>query len=317
MALNQSYGIKAAVGAQPGAVNNRADVEIIQKLLNEHATKVAYAPLTVNGIVTPQMIQAIKSFQQKVVAMNAPDGRVDPGGKTLLRLNEHAGALVPAGGGFNPVGKSFKERLDAFLADAKATYGVTIPAGTDYRKAEDAQKWHVAHMMYYNSYGGQKPANSELINGHYLIAWSHLESAATVWQYVSWQDYLRDASGQVPMKQGNDWVPGKRPDKEKTRQRAFEILKSAGIATADNRPNDPHSAMVAPGYKGCAEPCKCGGSRSKHIAGAASDLGKPQLEQLKQKLQQAGAGSLDSYLKRFGLHRPMSSETWHVEATTP
>ena len=73
----------------------------------------------------------------------------------------------------------------------------------------------------------------------------------------------------------------------------------------------------SPGFWGCAEPCKCGGNRSKHISGVASDLGKPQLEQLKQKLQQAGKGSLDNYLKRFGLHRPMSSEPWHVEATTP
>jgi hypothetical protein len=316
MALNQSYGIQAAVGAPPGAVNNRADVEIIQRLLNEHATRVGYAPLTVTGVVIPQMIQTIRTFQQKVVGMAAPDGRVDPGGKTLLKLNEPAGALPP-GGSFNAAGKSFKERLDAFLADAKATYGVTIPAGTEFRKAEDAQKWHVAHMIYYNSFGNLKPAKSELVNGHQLIAWSHLESAATVWDHVSWQDYLRDANGQVPVKQGNGWAPGKGPDKTKTRQRAYEILKSAGIATADDRPNDPHSAMVAPGYQGCAEPCKCGGNRSKHIAGAASDLGKPQLEQLKQKLQQAGAGSLDNYLKKFGLHRPMTSEPWHVEATTP
>jgi hypothetical protein len=316
MALNQSYGIKAAVGAQPGAVNNRADVETVQMLLNEHAAKAGYAALPVNGVVTPQMIQAIRTFQQKVVGVKMPDGRVDPAGKTLLKLNEPTGAAAP-GGGFNPAGKTFKERLDAFLADAKGTYGITIPAGTEFRKAEDAQKWHVAHMIYYNSFAGRKPAKSELVNGRHLIAWSHLGSAATVWQHVSWQDFLRDASGQVPVKLGNDWAAGKQPDEAKTRQRAFEILKSAGIATADDRPNEPHSAMVAPGYQGCAEPCKCGGSRSKHIAGAASDLGKTQLDQLKQKLQQAGAGSLDAYLKRFGLHRPMKSEPWHVEATTP
>jgi hypothetical protein len=192
---------------------------------------------------------------------------------------------------------------------------VTIPAGTEFRKPEDAQKWHVAHMIYYNSFAGRKPAMHEPLNGHHVIKWSHLENAATVWQHVSWQDFLRDASGQVPVKQGNDWAPNRRPNKEKTRQRAYEILKSAGVATAKDRPNEPHSAMVAPGYQGCAEPCKCGGNRSNHIAGAASDLGQPQLEQLKQKLQQAGAGSLDDYLKRFGLHRPMNSEPWHVEAT--
>jgi peptidoglycan hydrolase-like protein with peptidoglycan-binding domain len=95
MAVNQSYGIKAAVGAQPGAVNNPADVEIIQRLLNEHATKVGYPPLTVNGVMTPQMIQAIRSFQQKVVGMKLPDGRVDPSGGTLRKLNGPPSAAHP------------------------------------------------------------------------------------------------------------------------------------------------------------------------------------------------------------------------------
>jgi hypothetical protein len=316
MALNQSLGIKFAVGAQPGAINNRSDVEIIQKLLNEKAVKVGYPMITVNGVVSPQMIQAIRTFQQKVVGLRSPDGRVDPGGKTLAKLNEPLAAPV-TGDGFNPVGKSFQDRLKAFLDDAKAVHGVTIPSGTEFRKAEDAQKWHVAHMIYYNSFGNQKPAKSEVVNGHSVIAWTHLESASVVWEHLSWDDFLRTADGVVPVKQGTDWLPGKKPDKAKSRLRAYEILKSAGIATADNRPNDPHSAMVAPGYQGCGEPCKCGGNRSKHIAGAASDLGKPQLDQLNQKLQQAGAGSLDNYLKKFGLHRPMSSEPWHVEATTP
>jgi hypothetical protein len=143
-----------------------------------------------------------------------------------------------------------------------------------------------------------------------------LESASTVWQHVSWQDFLRDANGQVPVKVGRSWSPGKQPDKTKSRQRAYEVLQAAGIAKAKDR-SEAHSAMVAPGYQGCAEPCKCGGSRSNHIAGAASDLGQPELDQLKQKLQQANAGSLDNYLKKFGLHRPMNSEPWHVEATSP
>lgn len=98
MAVNQSYGIKAAVGAQPMAVNNRADVEVVQRLLNEHASKVGYSPLPVNGVVTQQMIQAIQVFQSKVVGMRSPDGRVDPNGKTILKLNQPPGAgpAVPA-----------------------------------------------------------------------------------------------------------------------------------------------------------------------------------------------------------------------------
>jgi hypothetical protein len=116
------------------------------------------------------------------------------------------------------------------------------------------------------------------------------------------------------VKDGDDWAPGKRPDEAKSRQRAFEILKKAGIGTAEGRPDRPHGAMVAPGYDGCAEPCKCGGRRSRHISGVANDLGRSQLKELEAKLKAAGAGSLDDYLKRFGLHRPMTSEPWHVEA---
>jgi hypothetical protein len=96
MALNMSLGIKAAVGAPPGAANNRQDVENVQTLLNEHAARVGYPKLPVNGTVTPQMIEAIKKFQQKAIGMKHPDGRVDPSGTTLKKLNEPAGAPSPA-----------------------------------------------------------------------------------------------------------------------------------------------------------------------------------------------------------------------------
>jgi peptidoglycan hydrolase-like protein with peptidoglycan-binding domain len=96
MALTQSLGIKAAVGAQPGAANNRADVEVVQRLLNEHVTRVGYPTQPVNGLVSPQTIDAIKKFQQKVVGMKLPDGRVDPAGTTLRKLNEPAGTPTPA-----------------------------------------------------------------------------------------------------------------------------------------------------------------------------------------------------------------------------
>jgi hypothetical protein len=306
-----SHEIKGAVGATPGAVNFRADVETVQRLLNAHTRRGGYAAVAVNGVVSPLLILAIKAFQQKVVGMPMPDGRVDPGGATLRKLNDPAAPAAPS---FNPAGKSFQERLTAFLADAKAVYHVTIRAGTELRRPEDAQRWHVAHMIYYNSFAWRKPEHHELWEGDHVIAWSHLEDAATAWEHLNWADFLRDAKGQVPVREGDGWAKGKEPDRDRTRQRALEVLKAAGIAKAKNRPNDPHSAMVAPGYQGCASPCKCGGSRSNHIAGEASDLGQAQLDTLKQKLHETGAGTLDQYLKRFGLHRPMATEPWHVEA---
>ncbi len=230
-----------------------------------------------------------------------------------------SGGLAGAGseGVFNPTGKSFKERLSAFLADAKATHGVTISRKAEFRKAEDAQKWHVAHMITYNSFANLKPASSEAHDGRHVIAWSHLEDPATRWEHVRWEDYLRDKDGELPVKRGAGWAPGHFPDKDQTRKQALAILRAAGVGTAQDRPREPNSAMVAPGYEGCAEPCRCGGTRSKHISGMASDLGQTELGKLEQKLKQAEAGSLDAYLLRFGLHRPMTSEPWHVEATSP
>ena len=37
---------------------------------------------------------------------------------------------------------------------------------------------------------------------------------------------------------------------------------------------------IGPGFEGCAEPCRCGGARSKHIAGLVSDLGSADLRKL-------------------------------------
>jgi len=317
MPINQSYGISAPVGAQPKAVNQRDDVKIIQKLLNEHAQRVGYPKMHETGTVSEPMITAIRKFQKQVVGMRAPDGRVDPSGRTLAKLNQPAAAIpiFPGLGNFDPTGKTFQQRLDAFLADAKATYGITVPAGSEFRKAEDAQKWHVAHMMYFNSYNSLKPAKNETFNGRSVISWSHLSRATLVWQHISWSDFLRDAQGNVPVKNGNAWAAGKEPDKDKSRAQAYAILKAAGIGTPKTPGAKAHSAMVAPGYTGCAEPCKCGGKRSNHISGAASDLGKAQMLQLQNKLIQAKAGTIDNYLKSFGLKRPMKSEPWHVEAT--
>ena len=97
-----------------------------------------------------------------------------------------------------------------------------------------------------------------------------------------------------------------------SKKQAYQILKSAGIATSTA--DRPHGAMVAPGYEGCGEPCKCGGHPSRHTAGLACDLDKQALKLLETKLLQTSAGtlSLDQYLKTFGLVRPMPSEPWHV-----
>ena len=89
--------ITRAVGR--GVVNpNRAEVELVQKLLNSHR-KPPLPPLAVDGQVGPKTIAAIEEFQRRVVKMTMPDGRVDPDGRTLLALAGNAAAPPPPAGG--------------------------------------------------------------------------------------------------------------------------------------------------------------------------------------------------------------------------
>lgn len=78
-----------------GGVNQRQDVTTIQELINANIGKITpLAPLTVDGLIGKKTIGAIEEFQRRVVRLRSPDGRVDPGGKTLRFLNQGA----PVGG---------------------------------------------------------------------------------------------------------------------------------------------------------------------------------------------------------------------------
>lgn len=75
--------IQASVGKN--GVNNRVDVGRIQSLLNAAG---ACPALAVDQTVGRKTIHSISKFQTKF--MRNPDGRVDPGGKTLRELNHSA-----------------------------------------------------------------------------------------------------------------------------------------------------------------------------------------------------------------------------------
>lgn len=78
--------------------NNTADVTAIQTLLNKWITP----PIAVNGVCSGKTddptVKAIKAFQSKYTSN--PDGRVDPGGGTLKRLNSEPFVLLPQMSGF-------------------------------------------------------------------------------------------------------------------------------------------------------------------------------------------------------------------------
>lgn len=78
-----------------GGTNSRADVITVQTLLNTHIAQLSpLAPLDTDGQCRTAVTHAIRAFQRVVVHMRSPDGRVDPGGRTLAALNQRPGSVV-------------------------------------------------------------------------------------------------------------------------------------------------------------------------------------------------------------------------------
>jgi hypothetical protein len=77
--------IKQSVGI--GGVNDRTDVGIVQKLLNRHVAALGLPALTTEGNLGPKTIAAIKRFQSVILGVTDPNGRADPGGRTITALN--------------------------------------------------------------------------------------------------------------------------------------------------------------------------------------------------------------------------------------
>ena len=151
---------------------------------------------------------------------------------------------------FDPKGKTFVQRLDAFIADAKDTHKVTIGKDSG-RTAEWQHKHHVAHMFLFNKYNSVKPKNPE--KDGKTIAWEHFQNADN-WGSLAWGDYLRTKAGEAPMKkgsyQGTDmWETDKAPDQEKTKERVKQIL-------VDGKIGNSGEAMVSAGYSPCKAPCE-------------------------------------------------------------
>ena len=77
-------GIKASVGRSGD--NRPSDVRLVQQLLNEFPIPRIRAPLVVDGAIGTKTIRRIEAFQASILKLRKPDGRVDPGGKTITAL---------------------------------------------------------------------------------------------------------------------------------------------------------------------------------------------------------------------------------------
>lgn len=82
--------IKIIASVGENAKNRDSDVRIVQKALNNIIQYNILAPLPTlaeDGIAGRKTKVAIRQFQRVAVGMTAPDGRIDPGGKTIGKLN--------------------------------------------------------------------------------------------------------------------------------------------------------------------------------------------------------------------------------------
>lgn len=94
--------LRASVGN--GGQNNKNDVIYVQNLLNKNRSLLSStdaAPLNADGICGKKTISAITTYQAEVVGLSKPDGRIDPGGKTIKTLEKPSGnyAQVPVAAG--------------------------------------------------------------------------------------------------------------------------------------------------------------------------------------------------------------------------
>jgi hypothetical protein len=146
----QMTSISASVGR--GGVNKTEDVTKVQQLLAPHVLALGRPPLDVDGDYGENTRIAIRLYQQRVVGLSNPDGRVDPGGRTWQSLTAGATAVPvqPAPGGstslsggawwdanqarfpnssaIGDLAPSFRPKLAAFvqaLRDAGASVSIT------------------------------------------------------------------------------------------------------------------------------------------------------------------------------------------------
>lgn len=165
-------------------------------------------------------------------------------------------------------------------------------------------------MFLYNAYKTTKPFKADSIRR--TIAWDHIADPKLQWDLIKAEEFLRTKTKQKPIKIGNAWKTGYEPDKAATEENARSIQLTGKIGNSGK-------AMVAAGLSPCGQPCRCGAPRSKHLDGVAADFDSRDLAVLATKLAAKKAGTIDSYLKQYGLHRPLlnhptSPEKWHVEA---
>src|SRR6478609_1214311 len=98
-----------------GGSNRRDDVRVVQGLLNRQNLS-PLAKLEMDGVCGPATIEAIRHFQTRSLGIQSPDGRVDPGGRTMRQLNIGS---ADRGSGSSPETRSADRSLRAERVDPR------------------------------------------------------------------------------------------------------------------------------------------------------------------------------------------------------
>ncbi|MGF1693939.1 glycoside hydrolase family 19 protein [Photobacterium kagoshimensis] len=136
--------VKISKSVGSGGKNKAIDVAIIQALLKSHFSinkpqrpTQNFSSLNINGLSSELLIKAIKSFQETILKVKRPDGRVDPNGATfniLLKSQRHTPTSI-IGTIFNTplVNTGILRTITAtkFKQFFKQYHGLTVSKGED------------------------------------------------------------------------------------------------------------------------------------------------------------------------------------------
>ncbi len=162
-------------------VNNKADVGIVQKLLNKHIAQIGLLPLSTEGNCGPKTIAAIKAFQTAVLGVPDPNGRADPDGRTITALNAtpvtllsgaaywHANqARFANSAAVSDLAPDFRDKVIRFIAAMRAG-GASVTVTSTLRNKSRA---YLMHYCWAISRGDIHPANVPAEVGCAII-WDH------------------------------------------------------------------------------------------------------------------------------------------------
>jgi hypothetical protein len=184
--------ISASVGA--GGANRSEDVRTVQALLNRHVHALGLPLLAIDDDAGDNTVTAIRAYQDKVVGLGKPDGKVDPGGRTWKALAAGKTVAAPSDAGLlsgkawwdanqarfpnsaalADLAPAFRDKVTRFIAalkDAGAQVSVSATRRNESRARLMNACWRIAK-------GSLKPRDVPPI-ADCAIQWDHGSDAAS------------------------------------------------------------------------------------------------------------------------------------------